>query len=51
MEKDVVKPSFLASARRMRTHALWKVLTHMAVRAPPDQRGDALHHLAPRPCW
>ena len=30
MEKVLEKPSFLASARRMRTQAEWNVMTHMA---------------------
>ncbi|CAM5726580.1 hypothetical protein SMICM304S_10105 [Streptomyces microflavus] len=30
-----MKPSFFDSRRRMRTHALWKVMTHMALARGP----------------
>ncbi len=35
MEKLEVNPSRLASLRRMRTQALWKVITHMALDLGP----------------
>ncbi len=37
MENVVEKPSFLASARRMRTQAEWKVLTHIACERRPTR--------------
>jgi len=41
-----LRPSDEPSARRIRTHIEWNVLTHIDRARRPDERRDALLHLA-----